>query len=303
MSEPHDLGTVQRWMQAVLMHPGGVAAGVASDDAQREIPLTADELERVVTRSKALPAAERLEVYSNAYYARLLECLREEFPALVHALGADLFDEFAVGYLQRYPSRSYTLARLAEHFPRYLAETRPEEGDSSWTDFLIDLATLELAINEVFDGPGTEPDAPLTPDQLAGLPVESWADARLEPAPCLRLLTLRFPLHRYYKAVRRGEAPAPPDGATTHLALSRRDYVVQQHELTAEEFAVLGGLVSGLTVGEAIVRPYEDAESFPDDLGERLRVWFERWSAEGFFRAIHLSDGNSPVSDASWKRR
>jgi hypothetical protein len=289
MSEAHDLGTVQRWMQAVLMHPGGVSAGIVSDDAQREIALTPAELEQVIARSKALPAAERLEVYSNAYYARLLECLREEFPALVHALGQELFDEFAVGYLQRHPSRSYTLARLAEHFPRYLVETRPEEDDSSWTDFLIDLATLELAINEVFDGPGTESDAALQPDQLAGLPVESWADARLEPVPCLRLLTLRFPLHRYYKAVRRGKDVTPPDAAATYLALSRRDYVVQQHELAADEFAVLGGLMNGLTVGEAIVRPYEDAESFPDNLGEQLRVWFRRWSAEGFFRAVHLS--------------
>jgi hypothetical protein len=61
---------------------------------------------------------DRLAIYGTAYYARLLECLLEEFPVLVHALGEELFDAFAVGYLQKYPSRSYTLNDLATNIPR-----------------------------------------------------------------------------------------------------------------------------------------------------------------------------------------
>jgi hypothetical protein len=89
----------------------------------------------------------------------------EEFPVLKHALGAEVFDAFAVGYLERYPSRSYTLFQLGANFPRFLAETRPEAGKGegealpvNWPDFLIDLATLELTFNEVFDGLGVEPE-------------------------------------------------------------------------------------------------------------------------------------------------
>src|ERR1700757_621162 len=96
---PSDLGQIQRWMQAVLMHPVGVAEGIASVEARRHIDVGADEAETGVTRSRALTALERLGIYSYAYYARLLECLREEFPVLMHALTQEVFDTFAVGYL------------------------------------------------------------------------------------------------------------------------------------------------------------------------------------------------------------
>src|SRR5258707_9350668 len=157
----HDLGQIQRWMQATIMNPVGVAEGIASPEARSHINVGPDEAEAVVTRSRALSALERLAIYSYAYYARLLECLREEFPVLKHALGEEVFDAFAVGYLEKYPSRSYTLFQLGVNFPRFLAETRPDrEADegvaAEWPDFLIDLATLERTFSEVFDGPGVE---------------------------------------------------------------------------------------------------------------------------------------------------
>src|SRR6266849_5644114 len=103
-----NLAQVQRWMQAAIMHPGGVVAGVASPETRQHIDVGPDEAETVVTRSRALTALERLAIYGHAYYARLLECLREEFPVLKHAIGDELFDAFVAEYLERYPSRSYT---------------------------------------------------------------------------------------------------------------------------------------------------------------------------------------------------
>src|SRR5947209_13115313 len=117
--EQADLNVVQRWMQAVLMHPGGVAQGMASEEAQRLLQVPPAEVEKVLTRSETLTALERLAIYGSAYYARLLECLREEYPVLKHALGDEAFDAFAFGYLQKYPSRSYTLGKLGDLFSRY----------------------------------------------------------------------------------------------------------------------------------------------------------------------------------------
>jgi hypothetical protein len=290
-SSPPDLNRTQRWLQSVLMHPGGIEAGIESAEARRLFDIDAADAERVVTRSRRLTAAERLAIYHHAYFARLLECLRDEFPVFRHAVGEDGFDEFALGYLEQYPSRSYTLGRLAEQFPRYLAETRPpDEGtaDSSpgWSDFLIDLATYELTVSEVFDGPGTEADAPLDAGRLAQVPAELWPDARLTPAPCLRLLTLRFPVHRYYATVRQQRDEPPPAPAPTHLAVSRRDYVVRHHELAPAELAILEGLMAGQPVGQAIARALDTAGDDPDELAGRVEGWFRRWTAEGFFRAV-----------------
>src|SRR5690349_9859437 len=139
-----DLAQIQRWMQAVLTHPAGAADGVASAAARQEIDVAPEEAERVVNPSRALSGLERLAIYNRAYYARLLDCLRESYPVLFHALGEDAFGAFALDYLQKYPSRSYTLSDLGANFPHYLRESRPPDDPSpSWPDFVIDLATLE----------------------------------------------------------------------------------------------------------------------------------------------------------------
>jgi hypothetical protein len=284
----HGLEQLQRWMQAAVTHPAGVVEGIDSAEARRHIDLTADQAGRVLTRSRALTAVDRLGIYSSAYYARLLECLREEYPVLKHALGEEVFDSFAVGYVQHYPSHSYTLCDLGTDFRRYLAETRPEKeegaGDApDWADFLIDLAVLERTFSEVFDGPGVEGQPLLNAEQLAAVPAERWPEVRLTPVPCLRLLALRFPAGEYYVAVRRDEKPDFPAPAETFLAVTRRRYVCRHFPLSRAEHTLLGALIAGEPVGRAIGRAAEAAGGDLDRLEGNLGTWFFRWAAEGFF--------------------
>jgi hypothetical protein len=288
-----DLRQIQRWMQSVIMHPRGVAEGAASADARAHLGVGPAGVEDIVTRSRTLSAEERLGIYHSAYHARLLECLREEFPVMVQTLGAEVFDVFAVGYLQRYPSRSYTLNRLADDFPRYLAETRPEAAEDdgpfpTMPDFLIDLATLEWTIGDVFDGPGVEGERLLDAAQLLAVPAERRPDVRLRPVPCLRLLGLRHPVQEYYTAVRSDQEPAAPAPADTFLAVTRRDYVVCHYTLSPMEYETLGVLVAGETLGGAVASAAEKAGAEHGDLAGLVRHWFEGWAARGFFRSVSL---------------
>jgi len=290
----HDLGQIQGWMQAAIMHPVGVAEGIASGEARQHIDVGPDQAETVVTRSRALTALERLAIYGFAYYARLLECVRDEFPVLMHALGQEVFDAFAVGYLQKYPSRSYTLVQLGANFPRYLAETRPagDEGDglpADWPDFLIDLAALELTFNQVFDGPGVEGEQLLDADQLRAISPEGLLEARLVAVPCLRLLALRYPVHKYFTAARRHEDPDPPGPAETYLAVTRRRYVVRHYELSRPAYQLLHALLAGESVGQAISGAVEAAGPDLDRLPNNLGMWFHDWAAEGFFRGVEFA--------------
>src|SRR5260370_20800792 len=273
-----DLGQIQRWMQADIMHPVGVAEGIASAEARRHIDVGPDEAEAVVTRSRRQTALERLAIYGYAYYARLLECLRDEFPVLKHALGEELFDAFAGEYLEKYPSRSYTLFQLGANFPRFLAETRPdrertESSAADWPDFLIDLATLELTFNEVFDGPGVERAPLLDAGQLLAILPDRLLEARLVCVPCLRLLALRYPVHKYLTGVRRHDDPDPPAPAETCLAVTRRRYVVRHYELSPPAYQLLYPLRAGESVGLAIGRAREAGRPARDPLRDHLRTW------------------------------
>ena len=190
------LGALQLWMQQAVTHPAGVN------------PANVGER---IRPSGALTAIERLSIYNQSYHARLLDCFRSFYPALLHALGGDLFDQFALAYLKASPPVSFTLAQLTDSFPQWLKETRPADGEGLWPDFVIELASLELAFRQVYDGPGPE-------------------------GPALRRFACRYPVHLYQAAVRRGEKPEAPPPSETFLALSRRNYRVVVREISRQQY-------------------------------------------------------------------
>lgn len=295
------LDRIQRWLQSVIMHPLGVAAGVDSAEARSQIDVAASDVEQVIERSQSLTSLERLEVYGNAYYGRLLECLREEYPALNHAAGDETFQTWAFGYLQAHPSCSYTLAQLGARFPDYLAETSPPpEADQAdptvpadWAGFFIELARLERLYSEVFDGLGVETTAPLTAADLLAIPAECWGDARLIPVPCLRLLKLSYPVHEYITSVRQSAADAEirfPAPSATYLAVTRREFVVRRYALSETQFALLESLTRGTPLGVALE---EVAIQFAVDLPQFARDlpdWFREWTVAPFFNRVLLEE-------------
>lgn len=292
-----ELSVVQRWFQAVVTHPNGVEAGVESPDASSLVPLTRDELEVMITRSARVSARDRIAIYANAYYARLLECLADSYPVLKKTLGDEAFSGFAFGYLQQYPSSSYTLGKLGERFADYLAETRPDgestgetpgEGAPAWPDFLIELARLEWTIAQVFDGPGMENMPVMQARQLAVGTAGDWSRLRLQVAPCLRLLATRFPLNAYYTDARRHDTSAAlaiPAPGPSYLAITRRDYIVRRHELTLSQFLILKALQEEATLGEAIANAEAVAGMSEERFAAALTQSFQDWTCMQFFQS------------------
>jgi len=299
VSSPPALGELQRWFRAVVMQPGGLAAGLASTEAQRHLKVAPADLETIVCPSAQQSSAERLAIYQRGYTLRLLECMRATYPALRHALGVNLFDDFALDYLYEHPSRTYTLLALDEQFPEHLAATRPDAdavldgdvalgADEPWPDFIVDLARLERLVSDVFDGPGLERQpGGWQPPVLPREGRDGWLGVRIEPAPSLRILGSTYPVGRYLLDVYRGQAPALPRAEPTFLALSRRDYVVQLYELTEASYRVLECLMAGETL---------------ESSGRRAAVpidgtawgWFRSWTESGLFARVSVSGQAGP---------
>jgi hypothetical protein len=278
MNAPLPLAALQRWMLAVITHPAGARAG----DAQAQ-------LDKLILPSRQQSAAERMAVYSSAYFARLLEVLRELFPCLRFAVGDELFDQFAVQYVEAHPPGSYTLHRLADEFAEFLEATRPRDDD--WLGFVVDLARLEHAIDQVFDGPG--PELTSGPRAFRGneltlasnqLPAKDSRPPGVTLVPGFRLLTFRFPVSSYFTAWKAGEQPAWPAARQQHVALLRRDYIVRRHELTPIQFDLLSRLAAGQTLDQSLAAIAVQYGSI-DDLAADVECWFTHWSAAGFFLA------------------
>ena len=278
-SLPFDLRTLQTWLQSVLM------------DADSPPAFTPACIDEVITASQQQTSRERVHVYYNAYQARLVECLREEFVTLCKFLEEDVFDSLAIAYLQAYPSQSYTLANLGAKFPRFLHEAAEgfanvdSESADGGTQFLIDLATLERLYAEVFDGPGIEGLPLITPDDLENISPDAWPQVRFTAAPCLRLIKFDYPVHEFVTACRLGTEPPVPEPHPTWLAVTRRQYIVRRVSLTEPQFQLLTLLSQGLTLGVAldtVATTIDDVNSFAKD----VQQWFQEWTASGFFMSL-----------------
>jgi hypothetical protein len=290
MTGQRSLTNLQRWVQEVITNPDGISAGVESESARQEIDISGSQIEQVVEPSSRLGSAERLAVYGNAYFARLVECLGEEFPATCFALGEDTFQTFAFGYIKNRPSTSYSLGFLGERFPQYLIDTRPTDvPQPGWPDFLIDLATLERTYAEVFDGPGPEHLGTLQPEDLQAIPPELVSEIRFVPVPSLRLMEARFPVHEYVTAVRRDRSPEIPLPAETLLVITRRDFVVRRGTVSPAEFQLLRAILDGNTLGAAIELAAQELPAGTDDeFAASLSKWFQHWATAGWFLRVEL---------------
>ncbi|MEX2121651.1 MAG: DNA-binding domain-containing protein [Pirellulales bacterium] len=289
--QPANLARLQRWMQAVIMHPDGVEGGVGSPEARRLVDIALDQLEQVIHPSRALGSAERLEIYVDAYHLRLMDCLRNQFPALVNALGEATFDAVAFGYLGAYPSRGYSLNKLGENLPQFLAQNRPHESaapadaPSSWPDGIIELSTFERAVQEIFDGPGVEGQRLLEQAELSAIAPLDWPGARLKCVECLRLFRFAHPVNAWYSQLR--HVPCPPPGpCESHVALVRQDYTVRRHELSRPQYELLLCLAAGSSIASGMEAALGGARDDVADLAVQVQGWFQQWATGGFFSGV-----------------
>jgi hypothetical protein len=258
------LEAAQAWLQGAIL---------AAEPPRRE-----DVAERL-SGSAAFTAAAGLAIYRRAYVARIAAAMRAQFPALCHALGEPLFNDFAAEYVRLHPPEAYTLHDLGRRFTAFLDEQRPDRAApaEAWIDFMLDLARFERRLFELFDAPGAEGSPlarPAAPDEAL----------RLQPA--FALGRFDYDVAAYYHSVRRGEAPAVPAVGGNWVALVRTDYAIRTIALQEAEFLFLSAMLGGGTVAEGLDAV---AKALGISAAEAAAAWTRapqtraRWIGWGFF--------------------
>ena len=279
MATDPGLERIQRWMQACIVDQGTCEEAIASESAQAEIP--AEQARTVVLPSKTLSSFERLNIYRDMYLLRMEEALSSDYPAIKQYLGDEEFMRLVARYVEVYPSRSYTLNRLGDHFPEFVSTV----DDLPKKDFCHALARLEYALTGVFDAGETPP---LTPEAVQAVPQDAWETARLKPIEAFRLLEFDYPVSQYLGFVD-DENPEPRlRPKKTWVVAYRRNYSVHRLDLTQPAYELLSALASGETVGEAIVSVMT-RKWRPAVKQKQLFEWFRDWMAEGLFQAVEAA--------------
>jgi hypothetical protein len=180
-----------------------------------------------LVREDGVDRGRRLHAYAHAYWARIAAALAEDYPKLQAWLGP-AFPELVVPYLRRFPTRHPSLREAGLH----LAELLADRGELA----AADLARLERARLEAFDGPDA---APLSRDDVAAAPPEAFPSLPLRPVPTAALVELRTNADEIWDALE-GERPAPEVAAGDRVVLVwRRGVTVIHRTLRAEELPAI----------------------------------------------------------------
>jgi hypothetical protein len=274
------LARMQRWMQAVVVHPGSTEDALAAPAAAAEI--SSERVGDVILPSKTLDPVERLGVYHGMYLLRMHDALASDYEALKHFLGDRRFFGLVSDYVQAYPSRSYSLNRLGDHLPEFLQNV---EGLRR-RDFCVALARLEQAVAQVFDAPETPA---LSEVAIAAVPAEAWERARLKPITAFRLLAFRYPVNAYLQTVRDEDHAHHPKAKLKNewVAVYRRQFAVYRLDLTRDAHDLLQDLASGARLGDAIAAALASDRKRSLTPNELSR-WFREWVSGGVFQSVEV---------------
>lgn len=191
---PPTLAETQAYLWRLITAPEGVDAGLAA--MRDEDPRLAARLGEIVVGDERLPAARRLDVYANMYFYRLLDSVREDYPAVSAVIGDDEFHNLITDYLLEHPSTHWSLRYAGQHVPRFLRAHRPGRP------WLAPLAELEWTILDAFDAADAPP---IDGGDLEALSPEDWAEIRFSATPSVRLLELDWQVDDVWDRAQRGE--------------------------------------------------------------------------------------------------
>jgi hypothetical protein len=171
------LDTLQRVFQDYLMHPDN------------------NHIETFTAEEKALPKADQLAIYYNAYRLRLLDILAEDYPKLQLFMSNEAFDECIILYIDAYPSRNFSVRNFGQHLNTFLRDT-PPYADSP---YLSELATFEWALNDTLDASDAEI---FQLETLQTIPAEKWGDLQFTFHPSLQIMHFEWDTVKLWQAIK-----------------------------------------------------------------------------------------------------
>ena len=183
-------------------------------------------------------------VYRNAYVARLAEILADDYEELHSYLGDQGFARLVKAYIAANPSDQRSARWFGRHLPAFVRESETYAKHRE----VAELAQLEKALADAFDGPDAEP---LGMEVLAALAPEAWPSLVFEPHPTAIRLTFNTNAAEIWSALKSDAAPPKPEHLPEPQAIVvwRQDFMARFRPLSAEEAMMWNEAAQGVRFG------------------------------------------------------
>jgi hypothetical protein len=237
-ADQFQLAELQSLLYRLITAPAGVEAASA-----HEGELDERRLDLLIATRQGLAPRDRLGIYANAYFYRLLDIFKEEFLCTYTVLGDINFHNLITGYLVEYPPAEPSVFYAGRHLAVYI-ETRngPVRALIAHVPFLADLARLERACLEVFHGADAEA---LEPTSLRAFNPESWPFLRLGLHPAAQIFATEWRIEALMTTIKEGRRWEPPERASAAILVWRNQGQVHYRALEPGERAALKTAAGG----------------------------------------------------------
>jgi hypothetical protein len=230
-----------------------------------------------------------LNVYANAYQARLVQVVATDHPLLHAYAGDETFEAMARAYIAARPSHTPNARWFSAGFPDFVSETEPFCDHPQ----LADLARLEQGLNAAFDAP----DAPvLSLADLSTVPTNCWEDLVLAPHPSTARLDLATNAYAIWSALKAEDTPPEAERVSEpgRVLIWRQDVAPMMRRIGAEEAMMWDEAVKGVRFGALceLIAIFDGA----DTAALRAAQYLQSWLSGGLLMQVRMQSKQVPVA-------
>lgn len=286
------LRSIQQIMLEAVRRP--LAADESMQKKWSDGSSTAAIVEQIIKPNDRLTSFDRLQIYNQQYWWRLLGAFAEDFRGVRAVIGDKKFDHLAIAYLESCPSTSWTLRDLGGKLPGFLKTNTKLTAPHSALAY--DMARVEWARVVAFDGAEHKP---VNPQKLAQ---SDPTKLQLKIQPYVSLLKLDHPIDTAIRRLKHRSggsvaSNAVSSEATTktprirvtrsrtpvYLAAHRLDYSVYYKRLEPWQFTLLNALNDGVPLAAACEAAFVKIKQRPEKSAALIQEAFATWTGFGWF--------------------
>jgi len=285
---PLSLKNQQQWFGTIIGRP--------IDEESRMNPISPagclmeEEAALHIAPSPTLRPAQRIQIYNQQYWWRLLNTLHESFPLVTRLFGYFDFNQtIGIPYLTKYPPRHWSLGLLGDRLTQWCLE----DYKAADVQLVSDAAELDWAFSASFAVGAVKS---LTQEEIA-TPDTATAilDKTLYLQPHIHLFEWEYDLFKYRTDFLKHDCDYWMDHefpVLEHLRTYR--YVLYRNarndiswkEISEGEYLILSRFKNGASIDsicEFLETALSESSLIQADAAENLQLWFHEWTQRGWF--------------------
>lgn len=288
-SAPSKLKKSQKWFASIIARP------IDEDSRMNPISPSGNPMEEeawdYILPSPTLRPAQRIQIYNQQYWWRLLNTLHESFPLVTRLFGYHDFNQtIGFPYLTKYPPNHWSLNLLGNYLPEWVQE----HYHRSDKQLIANAAKLDSAYNHSFLVKELEP---LRFTDFSEENLDLVLSQKLYLQPSLHLFEFDYNLFAFRRDFLKedpdywidNDFPPLQKDPTTAVLFRNANKDVVWCNISKAELYLLDYFRNGASIEEAVRWLEVQQDPVFENATEKIHDWFQFFAAKGWF-----SSSNGP---------